>query len=162
MLTRVKGQTFLLFSVSWQVNYWGLLCISTSFQVLCATESWTKHFFVRFQAFLFIFYLFCSFLNWNQEKNVLNAGWHANAGWLHEGVPRICLKVFQPAFGCAQHLKAGQNTQQRSLQRKKLSKFHRGLIHPVYSFCFSFYFVSVCLFVHVFIFLSVSVSACSC
>ena len=54
------------------------------------------------------------------------------------------------------------NTQQRSLQRKKLSKFHRGLIHPVYSFCFSFYFVSVCLFVHVFIFLCVSVSACSC
>ena len=62
---------------------------------------------------------------WTKKGDIcllLKAGWHVKAGRLPDGVPWICLLsvdfvtkkqvLVWLAFGCAQHPKAGQNTQQ--------------------------------------------------
>ena len=48
------------------------MCISTSFRVLCAPNSWLKSFLGCFQPFLFISNFFRLFFNWNQEKFLKN------------------------------------------------------------------------------------------
>ena len=45
-------------------------------------------------------------------KILFIAGWHANAGRLNKKGWKRLKKGFRPAFWCAQHPKAGQNTQQ--------------------------------------------------
>ena len=52
--------------------YLCVLCISTSFQVLAAPESWSNLFFSRFQPFLFISKHFQWFHRWNQQKTSKN------------------------------------------------------------------------------------------
>ena len=106
-----------------------VLCISTSFQVLAAPESWLNYFFQTFSTFLIYFKTFSVISHlkstkdvWKEHKKMwfcllLKAGRHANAGQLPEGVPCICL--FKLIF-CwkrlkkvvRQHPKAGLNTQQ--------------------------------------------------
>ena len=72
-----------------------LLCILTSFWVLRAPESWSNFFSVQFQTF---------FVDFRREISEKGKKWtnKLENGWK---------KVVQPAFRCAQHLKAGWNTQ---------------------------------------------------
>ena len=61
-----------------------LLCISTSFQVLCTPESWSNHFFQRFQPFVFILTFVSDFTSeikkkvWKWTKNYSRAVFHKN------------------------------------------------------------------------------------
>ena len=69
-----------------------LLSISTSFLVLRAPKSWSKHFFSAvFQLFSFILKFFQWFHGWNQQKS-----------W------KRLKKMFQPAFECAKTQKLVQ------------------------------------------------------
>ena len=75
-----------------------LLCILTSIWVLPTSKSWLKHFFQTFPTFFVHLNLFQWFHVSNQEKMskiqqyflnfclFFKAGWHANAGWLPEGL----------------------------------------------------------------------------
>ena len=77
-----------------------LLCILTGFWVLRAPKSWSKHFFSRFQPFLFISKLF----HRNQSKNAENIKkstekkqfWGTTSG-------------SQPAFACQLALRSRRN-----------------------------------------------------
>ena len=71
-----------------------MLYILTSFQVLCAPGSWPNTFLAVFNLFCLFQMFFSDFLPEIKKK-----------GWKRP------IKVFQPAFGCAKKLKAGQNTQ---------------------------------------------------
>ena len=120
-----------------------VLCISTSFQVLAAPESWSKYFFQPFSTF-FVYFKPFSVISWLKSTKkrlkmnkktwlclLLKAGRHAliivisqlkstknhwksfemnKKGW------KTSDKMFRPAFGYAQHPKAGLNTQ-HSLMR---------------------------------------------
>ena len=88
-----------------------VLCISTSFRVLAAPESWSKQYFKKMSFFrpaigskfrcltIIGYYIFGSLyaLKWRKK------------GW------KTAEKMFRPAFGWAQHPKTGQNTQQTSI-----------------------------------------------
>ena len=120
-----------------------MLCISTSFWVLHAPKSWLKPFFDVFQPFLFISNFFSDFapeinkklLKMNKKTYFAYSSKLVNMqNWLTPwgGTPKLSFLVdfywneqkrlktdekrFRPAFGCAQHPKAGRNTQQIQLK----------------------------------------------
>ena len=137
-----------------------VLCIWTSFWVLPAPKSWSKHFFSS------VFNLFCSFQTFfndfkaeiTEKRLKMNKSWSTCKSWLTPWggtlkwsfftrfftflnvFQHVCdwflfemnkkgwrqlKKVFQTALGCAQHPKAGRNTQQaRNQNRYREQKRH--------------------------------------
>ena len=113
-------------------------------QLLGAARTWKlveQLFFSRFQNFLFIFYLFQWFHTWKKQKMSFLCsysderttfsnprlplelgerwfmGMRMRIQWVVFTTPawKRLKKVVWPAFGCAQHMKAGRNTQQLDL-----------------------------------------------
>ena len=151
-------------------SFAGVLCISTSFWVLHAPKSWSKHFFQPF------FNLFCSFQSFfsdftaeinkkhlKMNKKIwfcllLKAGRHAKDGRLPEGVPQNFLisvdffnkswkrlkKMFWLAFGCTQHPKADRNTQHRGLITSSIQE--SGILVEVKGTFVSQVWFELCLF----------------
>ena len=107
----------------------------------CCTHpkaGWTT-FFSRFQPFLIILNLFQLFHVWDQQKTCENEqkkwylstaqswstckSWSTPWGVTSKNVENGWKKVVQPAFGCAQHPKAGQSTQHTIIFKIKFLDF---------------------------------------
>ena len=85
-----------------------VLCISTSFQMLAATDSWLKHFFQPFSKFFVNFKPFFSDFKPEIIKKHLKT-LKKSLKWTKR--LKMVKKVFLAAFRCCKHLKTGRNTQ---------------------------------------------------